>query len=107
MRDPPREHVITITLEGPAAECRVRAIQADAGSVIGRFLVPGHEIAVFDLAVGGEPVEAVSVPAGAYDDDHHLVWATESTDTVDVACSGAGATAEIARNVWSPWQRTD
>ena len=61
----------------------------------------------FELAVGGDPVEAVSVPAGGYDDDHHLVWATGSTDVVDVACTDPAATAEIARHLWSPWQDPD
>ena len=82
----------------------MRAVNGDAATVIRRFLVPGHEVTGFELAVGGKPVEALSVVAGGYDDDHHLVWATGSTDVVDVACTDPAATVEIARHVWSPWQ---
>jgi hypothetical protein len=98
------EHAITVTLAGASAECLVTGIQADARSVIERFLVPGRQLIAFEPAVGGAPVEAVSVPAGSYDDEHHLVWATGSTDVVEVACTDPMATAEIARHVWSPWQ---
>ncbi len=102
---PAAEHTVNVALEGPvAAECRVRATNGDSATVIRRFLVPGHTVTRFELAVGGKPVEAVSVPAGGYDDDLHLVWATGSTDAVDVACTDPAATAEIARHVWSPWQ---
>ena len=105
---PSAEHTVTVALEGPAAaECRVRATNGPAASIIRRFLVPGHEVTGFELAVGGDPVEAVSVPVGGYDDDHHLVWATGSTDVVDVACTDPTASAEVARHLWSPWQDPD
>jgi hypothetical protein len=104
---PAAEHTVTVAVEGPVAEeCLVRATSGDSATVIQRFLVPGHTVTRFELTVGGKPVDAVSVPAGAYDADHHLVWPTGSTDVVDVACTDSTATAEIARHVWSPWQDT-
>ena len=102
--DPASEQTIDVALDAGNG-CRVRATHGDAATVIRRFLVPGHTVTRFELVVGGEPVDAVYVPA--YDGYHHLVWATGSTDVVDVACTDPTASAEVARHLWSPWQDLD
>lgn len=54
--------------------------------------------------VGGGPVGALSVESGAIDDKHHLVWATGSTDVVDLACTTSSSAEELAPRIWSPHQ---
>jgi hypothetical protein len=102
-------HTISAALEGPEATCEMRAIfvvtalHGDfVASTLGAFRLPGTEPVSLDLAVGGDPIEAILVPAGTYDEAHHLVWAFRDQDVVDVACDDQSALTEIARNVWSP-----
>ncbi|CAN5477918.1 hypothetical protein BH24ACT7_BH24ACT7_04930 [soil metagenome] len=103
--DPSTPQAITVDLDGPeGASCLVRAIHGDAVAAIRPFLVPGYDVTGFEYVVGGQPVEAVSVPTGLVDDFDHLVWAMGGTDVIDVGCSDPVATADIARNLWSPWQ---
>lgn len=54
--------------------------------------------------VGGEPVNALRLESGSLDDLQHLVWASSTSDVVDIACPDFDTLMELAPRVWSPWQ---
>lgn len=96
---------IEIDLEATGGDtCTVNAIHANARTVLRSYLTKQTEAVLLTPVVGGRPVNALEVSAGELDSAHHLVWATGTTDVIDVACDNPEATQLIAQHTWAPYQ---
>jgi hypothetical protein len=94
-----------VTVQSPQGEiCLVS--ERHVGAVSALRLLIRHDPLVTEVLpyVGGEPANALQFAASKLDDRHHLVWASSSSDVVDIACDTPEALEEIAPRVWSPLQ---
>lgn len=96
---------IRIDLTDGADRCRLNAINADAAVVLAPYLAAG-DLVERERSVGGPPRRMIEVEAGRLDDAHHLVWATGTSDVVDVACSSRESARLVADATFSRYAVT-
>lgn len=89
---------------GRGDTCAITAIHAGADGVLQSYVTDEAIATQIRPHVGGEPQDALVLNAGEIDDRYHLVWATSTTDVIDLACSGQPGAEEVAPRVWSPYQ---
>lgn len=94
-----------VIVESDAGErCTVLAAHVGAVGFLQSYMTDGTTATQIDPYVGGESVDALAVESGAIDDRHHVVWATGTTDVIDLACGSQAAIDELAPRIWSLFQ---
>jgi len=84
--------------------CTITAIHADAKGVLVSYIVDTPVVVDLQPYVGGEPTNALEVLQSEVDDRYHLVWATGTTDVIDLACDTQTDAEQLAPRFWSPYQ---
>ena len=88
-------------------QCTVTAIHAGARGVLAQYLSPEPVVVELVSYVGGNPYPALKIEPDNVDQRRHLVWATGTTDVVDVACVGENDVEEVAQRIWTQYQNAD
>ena len=94
----------TIELESDSGQvCAITGSHHDdLEKALNGYMQQDHQIVLLTPDIGGKALEAITIRAGTVDDRHHLIWATGTTDMIDVACSAETSTKAIAASVWEP-----
>ncbi|MFP3882152.1 MAG: hypothetical protein ACLFWH_07540 [Actinomycetota bacterium] len=96
---------VNVSIESSEGEeCTIVAAHVGAEGFLQTYLTDTTTATQITPQVGGDPVDALAVPEGAVDDRNHLVWATGSTDVVDLACTTQTAAENITPRIWHPYQ---
>jgi len=96
---------IVVEVESSDGEnCTINAIHSDAEGVLTSYIVAEPVLTEVQPYVGGEPTSALEVENGLIDDRFHVVWATGTTDVIDLACDSRDAAEQLAPRIWSPFQ---
>jgi hypothetical protein len=99
------EVAIVVELESFDGEsCTINAIHSGAEEVLASYIDVEPVVTEVQPYVGGEPTSAFEVEIRQIDDRFHLVWATGTSDVIDLACDTRDAAEQLAPRIWSPFQ---
>jgi len=97
--------VVSVVVESDEGEaCTIVAAHVGPMGFLQSYMTDATTATRIAPYVGGEQVDALRVESGEIDDKYHLVWATGSTDVIDLACTTSSRADELAPRIWSPYQ---
>lgn len=96
-----RDAVLEIVDADREEACTVTAIRGGVEAILDSFTVEGTTTIDVD-PIAGPGYRALLLSPGTLNDSAHVVWASGTSDVIDVACTTTPATLNIARATWTP-----